>query len=224
MKLSAKNLLLLLIFGLITACEATPPAPIPATTATPEVVDAADSPTLAITAMPEVKAAAASPTSPAETPLPAQAAPPAVSETEPIRAATVAEAELLAGFKVRMPAYLPEGVSFDYALVQKAPNPQVALQFKIVHPQYGDMGRFFQIMQAPRPGAPAEASSCSGSSDGACEVLQIAAQPVIYHLYTAGTESLDWYANGVAFWLLRTAGEPGKVYKDVLVKVAESLK
>ena len=43
-------------------------------------------------------------------------------------------------------------------------------------------------------------------------------------LYNAGgTEELDWYADGFVFRLLRTAGEPEKIYKVELVKVVESM-
>ena len=154
---------------------------------------------------------------------PAADAPPA-GDAAPARLATVAEAEQLAGFDLLEPGYLPEGVSFDFAMLESAPGPYVTLQYKIVHPQYGDMGAFFQILQQPQPTAPLDVTTCSGSGDGVCELLQIGGATVIYHRYTAGTEGLDWYANGVVLRLLRTAGEPGKSYKDELVKVVESMK
>jgi hypothetical protein len=47
---------------------------------------------------------------------------------------------------------------------------------------------------------------------------------VVYRQSPAGPEGLDWYADGFVFRLLRTAGEPTKIYKDELVKVVESMK
>jgi hypothetical protein len=47
---------------------------------------------------------------------------------------------------------------------------------------------------------------------------------VVYHLNPAGPEGLDWYEDGFAFRLLRTAGEPNKVYKEELVHVVASMK
>jgi len=38
-----------------------------------------------------------------------------------------------------------------------------------------------------------------------------------------GLNGLDWFNDGVAFRLLRTAGEPNKVYKDELMKVVDSM-
>jgi hypothetical protein len=36
---------------------------------------------------------------------------------------TIAEVEGLAGFDVKEPTYLPEGVSFDHATYQTSPSP-----------------------------------------------------------------------------------------------------
>ena len=134
---------------------------------------------------------------------------------------SIAEVEQLAGFDVKEPAYLPKGVTFDFATYQEQPSPNVTLYFKIVHEQYGDMGIFFQIMQEPQAEAPAV--SCGESVEG-CETLQLGGLAVVYHLNDSGTEGLDWYADGFSFRLLRTAGEPNKIYKDELIKIVESTK
>ena len=63
---------------------------------------------------------------------------------------TIAEVEELAGFDIKEPTYLPMGVSFDYATYQKSPYPNTTLHFKLVHETYGEMGAFFQIVQAPQ--------------------------------------------------------------------------
>jgi hypothetical protein len=136
---------------------------------------------------------------------------------------TISEIEELAGFDVKEPAYFPAGVSFDFASYQKTPSPNVVLHFKLIHETYGDMGAFFQIMQEPQAEAPPDTVSCGEILEG-CEVLQIGSIPVVYHLNPAGTEGLDWYADGFSFRLLRTAGEPNKIYKDELIKVVGSMK
>ena len=136
---------------------------------------------------------------------------------------TMAEVEELAGFDVREPKYLPTGVSLDYATYQKSPSPYVTLQFKIVHETYGDMGAFFQIVQEAQEVAPPDTISCGQAADG-CEVISIDDIPVVYRLNPGGTEGMDWFADGFSFHLLRTAGEPNKVYKDELVSVVASMK
>lgn len=149
-----------------------------------------------------------------------------VSSDKPL---TIAQVEALAGFDVKEPAYLPTGVSFEFATYRKSPDPIVTLYFKIVHEQYGDMGRFFQIMQEQQAEAPSDTVSCTASAKG-CELLDISNQPVVYHQYASpagegiGTEGLDWYADGFVFRLLRVAGEPNKIYKEELIKVVNSLK
>lgn len=135
---------------------------------------------------------------------------------------TIAEVKKLAGFDVREPAYLPAGVSFEYATYQKLPSPSVTLHFKLIHETYGDMGAFFQIMQEMQQKAPADVVSCGAATDG-CAVLQIKTTPVVYHRSPAGPEGLDWYRDGFTFRLFRMAGEPNKVYKEELVKVVESM-
>lgn len=135
---------------------------------------------------------------------------------------TVADAEKLSGFDVKEPSYLPMGVSLDTVSYQSAPNPYVILQFKIIHETYGDMGNFFQIMQEAQQETPADVLSCGENAEG-CEVLQINNASVVYHQNPGGTEGLDWYTDGFVFRLLRTAGEPNKVYKDELIKVVESM-
>lgn len=141
---------------------------------------------------------------------------------------TIAEVEALAGFEVKEPMYLPAGVSLDFATYDDRRDRYVTLVFKIVHEEYGDMGRFFLISQEPQAEAPREAASCGEMVEG-CEILQIGDMAVVYHLYaspeTGGdTEGFEWYADGFSFWLLRVAGEPDKIYKDELMKVVGSMK
>ena len=141
---------------------------------------------------------------------------------------TIAEVEALAGFDVKAPVYLPKGVSFEFATYQKAPDPIVTLYFKIIHEQYGDMGRFFQLMQESQKEAPPDVASCGESVEG-CELLKIGDTSVVYRQYASptgegmGTEGLDWYADGFVFRLLRVAGEPNKIYKEELLKVVSSM-
>lgn len=134
----------------------------------------------------------------------------------------IAKVEKQAGFDVREPTYLPQGVSFDSATYQTTPNPHVILQFKIKHETYGDMGNFFQIMQEAQREAPPDVLSCGAKTEG-CEVLEINNLAVVYHQNPEGPEGLDWYADGFVLRLLRTAGEPNKIYKDELIKVVESM-
>lgn len=135
---------------------------------------------------------------------------------------TMAEVEELAGFDVKEPGYLPAGVSFDYAAYQGSPFARVTLHYKLVHETYGDMGAFFQIVQEPQTEAMPNPTAC-GESGNECETVQIGDLVVNYRL-TDPTESLMWDADGFSFQLLRTAGEPEKIYKDELLKVAGSLK
>lgn len=134
----------------------------------------------------------------------------------------IADVEKQAGFDVKEPTYLPPGVSFDTATYQSTPSPYVLLQFKITHEEYGDMGNFFQIMQEAQSEAPADVLSCGANAEG-CEVFQVNNILVVYHQNPAGPEGLDWYADGVVYRLLRTAGEPNKDYKAELVKVVASM-
>ncbi len=129
---------------------------------------------------------------------------------------TIAEVEKLAGFDVKEPKYLPNEVSFDFATYQKSPYPNVTLYFK-----YSDRGIFFQIVQEPQEGALPNPDACGANGDE-CETLQIDSITVKYRL-TAPTETLMWNADGFSFHLLRTAGEPNKVYKDELLKIVESM-
>jgi hypothetical protein len=85
---------------------------------------------------------------------------------------TIAEVEQLAGFDIKEPAYLPSGVSFDYATYQKSPTPNVTLHFKIVHQTYGDMGAFFQIVQEPQTDAVPNPTSCTATENN-CEMIQL---------------------------------------------------
>lgn len=135
----------------------------------------------------------------------------------------IADVEKQAGFDVKEPTYLPQGVTFDTAAYESDPNPYVILQFKIKHEEYGDMGNFFQIMQEAQSEAPADVLACGTNTEG-CEVIEINNVSVVYHQNPAGPEGLDWYQDGFVFRLLRTAGEPNKIYKDELIKVVESLR
>ncbi|MBK9927572.1 MAG: DUF4367 domain-containing protein [Anaerolineales bacterium] len=135
---------------------------------------------------------------------------------------SITEVEELAGFDVKEPVYLPDGVSFEYATYQKSPYPNVTLHFKLVHKTYGDMGVFFQIVQEPQAEAMPNPNAC-GTSGTDCEAIQIGDMTVKYRL-SAPTESLMWDADGFSFQLLRTAGEPNKTYKDELLKVVGSIK
>jgi hypothetical protein len=134
---------------------------------------------------------------------------------------TVAEVEKLAGFDVKEPAYLPTGVTLDFATYQKSPHPTVILHFKLVHETYGDMGSFFQIVQEPQAEALPDPTAC-GVSGNDCEIVQIGERVLQYRL-NGQTELLMWKVDGFSFHLLRTAGEPNKIYKDELLKVAGSM-
>jgi hypothetical protein len=136
---------------------------------------------------------------------------------------TIQEVEQLAGLDILEPAYLPRGVSFDFATYQDSPLHLATLHFKIVHEVYGDMGSFFQIAQELQSSAPPDTTSCGEVTVG-CEILSIGDKQVVYRLNAGGTEGLNWYADGSVFRLLRTAGEPNKTYKDELVNVVASMK
>jgi len=134
---------------------------------------------------------------------------------------TFAQVEELAGFDVKEPTYLPKGVSFDFATYRKSPHPNVTLHFKFVHETYGDMGAFFQIVQEPQAEAISNPAACEATGNG-CERVQVGDLAVNYYL-TTPTESLMWDADGFSFQLLRTAGEPNKIYKEELLKVVSSI-
>lgn len=134
---------------------------------------------------------------------------------------TISEVEKVAGFDVREPTYLPTGVFFDHATYQSSPNPRVTLYYKLVHETYGDMGIFFQIVQEPQAEASSNPTAC-GVTGSDCELIPIGNIFVNYRL-TSPTESFLWDMNGFSFSLLRTAGEPNKLYKDELIKVIESM-
>ncbi len=134
---------------------------------------------------------------------------------------TIPEVEKMAGFDVKEPTYLPTGVSFDHAMYQNSPYPRVILYFKLVHQTYGDMGVFFQIVQEPQAEISPNPTAC-GVTGSDCEIVQIGDVFVKYRL-TSPTESLMWEMNGFSYSLLRTAGEPNKIYKDELLKVMESM-
>jgi hypothetical protein len=160
---------------------------------------------------------------PAATPV-ASPTPEIILENKPL---TLAEVEKMSGLDVSEPAYLPSGVSFDFATYQATPSPSVMSQFKLVHEQYGDMGRFFQIIQESQETAPPNALSCGENTEG-CNVIQVNGMPIVYRLHTTETEGvttegLDWYKDGFSYRLLRTAGEPNKTYQAELIKVVASM-
>jgi hypothetical protein len=168
---------------------------------------------------------------PVPTPLastPAQAAPPASEQVPDTDPPLIAEVEKQAGFEVQAPGYLPAGVSLESAAFESETSAGVVLRFKLVHEQYGDMGPFFQIRQEPLTEPPPAVPSCGDGAQG-CEILQADARQFVYYLYPspsgdgADTESFEWYADGFFFMLHRMAGEPGKIYKDELLKVASSM-
>lgn len=134
---------------------------------------------------------------------------------------TINEVEQLAGFDVKEPTYLPTGVLFEYATYQKSPYPRVTLYFKFVHETFGEMGTFFQIVQELQTGSLQNPTACDLSGND-CETLQFGDIFAKYRL-TPPTESIMWDMDGFSFSLLRTAGEPNKVYKDELLKVVGSM-
>ena len=121
---------------------------------------------------------------PASTPAPSNP-PEQIKKEGPL---TLVEVEELSGFNVSEPDYLPAGVSLDFATYEASPSPAVVLHFKLVHEQYGDLGRFFEIRQEPQAEAPPSALSCGETVEG-CEVLQAGDVPIIYHLYSSPTEA-----------------------------------
>jgi hypothetical protein len=137
---------------------------------------------------------------------------------------SVADAETLAGFDIREPTYLPEGVSFLYGTYQAEPAPFVTLYYKLIHPEYGDRGRFFQITQTPLGQGSPSALTCGEPPSPNCELLDIGDMSVIHQQQPEGPESLDWHRDGFAFSLFRMAGEPGQEYTNELVNIVESMK
>jgi hypothetical protein len=53
-------------------------------------------------------------------------------------------------------------------------------------------------------------------------MLQVGITPVVYQ-FSGASERLSWQSNGFFFSLFRSAGEPGKVYKDELLRIVESM-
>jgi hypothetical protein len=82
------------------------------------------------------------------------------------------------------------------------------------------MGRFFQIVQTQD--STFFVNSCDPSSSDICEMLQVGNTPVVYQ-FSGASERLSWQSNGFFFSLFRSAGEPGKVYKDDLLRIVESM-
>jgi hypothetical protein len=141
-------------------------------------------------------------------------------ERDPDCLLSITDAEKLAGIDIKEPAYLPEKVRFYYATVDEGSDPSVTLLY--LHEDHPDMGRFFQITQFKS--APTYfLSSCDQVGSSACETLQFGDTPVVYQS-SGPSEQLDWQMDGQYFSLFRSAGEPGVVYKDELLKVAGSMK
>jgi hypothetical protein len=142
----------------------------------------------------------------------------AVDELDPDCLHSISDAEKMAGFDVQEPAYLPNDVSFYFATYQTSPNPGVTLNF--LHEAHRDMGRFFQIVQTQD--STFFVNSCDPSSSDNCEMLQVGITPVVYQ-FSGASERLSWQSNGFFFSLFRSAGEPGRVYKDELLRIVESM-
>jgi hypothetical protein len=134
---------------------------------------------------------------------------------------TIAEVNQMAGFDVVEPGYLPAGVFFDHAVFQGSPNPQVTLYYKLIHETLGDRGVFFQISQERQTSGSPNPTEC-GVTGGDCQLIPLG-NGMAYYRLSAPTESVSWEMNGFSFSLLRTAGEPNKIYKDELLKVVESM-
>ena len=84
------------------------------------------------------------------------------------------------------------------------------------------MGRFFQLTQFTKA-PPYFLSSCAAVGSHPCETLQVGETPLVY-VNSGSSEQLDWQKDGMYFSLFRSAGEPGKSYKDELLKVVESIR
>lgn len=141
------------------------------------------------------------------------------SELDPECLHSVADAKTLSGIEVKAPGYLPQDVVFYFATYESDPG---VVHSQFLHQQHSQSGRFFQISQY-KEAPPFYMSSCAGAASGSCEVLKIDGVPVVYQ-YLNPTEQLDWSAGGYYFSLFRNAGEPGKVYKDELVKIIASMR
>jgi len=139
-------------------------------------------------------------------------------ELDPQCLHSVSDAEKISGFDVKEPTYLPPDVSFDYATYSGSPIAQVTLLF--VHDQHKDAGAFFQIMQTDD--LLAFKSACTEPSDKNCETIQVGNISVIYQFHDP-TERLEWRSGSFFFSLFRSAGEPGKIYKEELLKIVESM-
>jgi hypothetical protein len=139
-------------------------------------------------------------------------------ELDPDCLLSTADAETLSGFDVQEPAFLPADAAFYYATYEPS-YPGVTLYFLSL--QHPDMGSFFHISQyveAP----PFFMSSCGELPGSSCEELDTGSLKVVYQYFNP-TEQLDWSAAGFYFSLFRNAGEPGKIYKDELLQVIESM-
>jgi hypothetical protein len=142
----------------------------------------------------------------------------AVDELDPDCLHSISDAEKMADFDIQEPTYLPNDVSFYFATYQTSTSPAVTLNF--LHEEHRDMGRFFQIVQTQD--STFFVTSCDSSSSDVCEMLQVGNTPVVYQ-FSGASEQLSWQSNGFFFSLFRNAGEPGKVYKDDLLRIVESM-
>ena len=140
-------------------------------------------------------------------------------ELDPECLLSIQDAETLSGIDVKEPAYLPADAAFYYAAYDPVAFPGVTLYY--LHQQHPDMGSFFHISQyveAP----PFFMTSCGDLPGTSCEMVNAGSIQVVYQ-YLNPAEQLDWSDGGYFFSLFRNAGEPGKIYKDDLLKVAESM-
>jgi hypothetical protein len=140
----------------------------------------------------------------------------AADELDPECLRSVADASRAAGFEVQSPASLPADTAFYYAALDES---GVVLHFYNL--KHAAMGSFFRISQSPAA-SPAFLADCGDLASPACEELQAGSTPVVYQYFNP-TEQLDWSAGGMYFSLFRNAGEPGKIYKDDLLKVVASM-
>ena len=141
-------------------------------------------------------------------------------ELDPECLQSVADVEKLTGIDIKEPSYLPENVVFYYATYEEETDSSIILHY--YHDQHPDMGDFFRISQDSEP-FPFSITTCDDTSAEACEVLQSGTVPVVYQYYNP-TEQLDWMMDGVYYSLFRNAGEPGKVYREDLMSIINSMK
>ncbi len=141
-------------------------------------------------------------------------------ELDPECLLSVADVETLTGMDIREPTALPENMAFYYATYEKETDASVILHY--YHEQHPDMGDFFRISMDGDP-FPFALSTCDDSTAEVCEVIPDGTSAIVYQYYNP-TEQLDWEMDGVFYSLFRNAGEPGKIYKEELLGVINSMK